>query len=108
MLHVQYEEIVDDLEGQARRIVAHCGLEWDPACLAFHKTERPVWTASAAQVRQPIYPSSVGRWRVYEQQLGPLLNALGANCQEWSNQQHHSVAGARPVAIASKTPGNAS
>ncbi len=106
MLQVQYEEIVDDLEGQARRIVAHCGLEWDPACLAFHKTERPVWTASAAQVRQPIYP--VGRWRVYEQQLGPLLNALGANCQERSSQQHHSVAGERPVAIASETPGNAS
>ena len=76
MLEVQYEEVVADLEGQARRIVAHCGLEWDPRCLDFHKTERPVRTASVAQVRQPIYKSSVGRWRAYEPFLGPLLAEL--------------------------------
>ena len=59
MLEVQYEDVVDHLEEEARRIVAHCGLEWDDACLAFHKTERQVRTASVNQVRQPIYQSSV-------------------------------------------------
>jgi tetratricopeptide (TPR) repeat protein len=76
MLEVQYEEVTADFEGQARRIVAHCGLEWDDACLSFHETERPVRTASAVQVRQPIYRTSVGRWRPYEHLLGPLLEAL--------------------------------
>jgi tetratricopeptide (TPR) repeat protein len=77
ILDVRYEDVVADLEGQARRIVAHCGLDWDPRCLAFHQTERPVRTASATQVRQPIYGSSVGRWRVHEPFLGPLLAELG-------------------------------
>ncbi len=76
ILDVRYEDIVADLEGQARRIVAHCGLDWDPRCLAFHQTERPVLTASAAQVRQPIYNNAVGRGRVYEEHLGSLLSAL--------------------------------
>jgi len=77
MLEVQYEEIVGDLEQQARRIIAHCGLAWDDACLAFHKTRRPVRTSSVAQVRQPIYSSSIGRWLPYRDHLGPLLEALG-------------------------------
>lgn len=76
MLDVQYEEVVEDLETQARRIVAHCGLEWDPACLAFHENKRPVKTASALQVRRPIYRSSVGRWLPFKEQLGPLLREL--------------------------------
>jgi tetratricopeptide (TPR) repeat protein len=76
ILDVRYEDVVADLEGQARRIIAHCGLDWDPRCLAFHQTERPVRTASAAQVRQPIYNSAVGRWRVYEEALRPLLAVL--------------------------------
>jgi tetratricopeptide (TPR) repeat protein len=76
MLEVRYEDVVADLEGQARRIIAHCGLPWDDRCLSFHETDRPVRTASATQVRQPIYTSAVGRWRVYEAQLGPLLEAL--------------------------------
>jgi tetratricopeptide (TPR) repeat protein len=77
MLEVRYEDVVADLEGQARRIVAHCGLDWDEACLAFHETERTVRTASVTQVRQPIYRSSVGRWRAYESLLQPFLEALG-------------------------------
>jgi tetratricopeptide (TPR) repeat protein len=77
MLDVQYEDVVADIETQARRILAHCGLPWDEACLAFHKADRPVNTASAAQVRQPIYGSSVGRWHAYRDQLQPLLEALG-------------------------------
>jgi predicted O-linked N-acetylglucosamine transferase (SPINDLY family) len=77
MLEVQYEDVVADLEAQARRIVAHCGLAWDDACLAFHKTRRPVRTSSVAQVRQPIYNSSVGRWRPYRHHLRPLFDGLG-------------------------------
>jgi hypothetical protein len=76
LLEVQYEDVVEDLEGQARRMVKHCGLEWEEACLTFHETQRPVRTASVAQVRQPIYRSSVGRWRPYKHQLQPLLQAL--------------------------------
>ena len=77
ILDIRYEDVVADLEGQARRIVAHCGLDWDPRCLAFHQTERPILTASASQVRQPIYNSAIGRWRVYEEFLAPLLAELG-------------------------------
>ena len=77
MLEVEYEELVADLEGQARRLVAHCGLDWDESCLAFHQTDRTVRTASATQVRRPIYNTSVGRWRPLTEQLWPLLNALG-------------------------------
>jgi tetratricopeptide (TPR) repeat protein len=76
ILEVKYEDVVADLEGQARRLVAHCGLEWASQCLAFHQTSRPVRTASAMQVRQPIYNGSVGRWRRYESWLGPLLAEL--------------------------------
>jgi Sulfotransferase family len=77
MIEVQYEALVDDLEGQARRLVAHCGLEWDAACLAFHRTRRAVHTASAAQVRQPIYRGSVGHGRSYLALLQKLVDALG-------------------------------
>jgi tetratricopeptide (TPR) repeat protein len=76
ILDVRYEDVVADLEGAARRIIAHCGLDWDARCLDFHRTERPVRTASATQVRQPIYTSAVGRARVYEPYLGPLLKEL--------------------------------
>jgi hypothetical protein len=76
ILEVKYEELVDRLEVEAGRIIAYCGLDWDDACLSFHKTRRPVRTASVNQVRQPIYRSSVGRWRRYEELLQPLLAAL--------------------------------
>ncbi|MGD0641009.1 MAG: sulfotransferase [Roseiarcus sp.] len=76
MLEVRYEDVVADLEREARRVVAYCGLEWDSRCLSFHQTMRPVRTSSVTQVRQPIYASSVGRWRAYEASLGPLLQAL--------------------------------
>ncbi len=79
LLEVQYENLVEDFEAEARRIVAHCGLPWDGACLEFHKTSRPVHTASVTQVRQPIYRSSVGRWRPEAALLRPLLEALGAD-----------------------------
>ncbi|SDF57540.1 Flp pilus assembly protein TadD, contains TPR repeats [Limimonas halophila] len=76
-LEVDYEDVVADTETMARRLIAHVGLEWDDACLAFHETERPVKTASKMQVRQPIYGSSVAKWRRFEQRLEPLLTALG-------------------------------
>ena len=77
MLEVAYEAMVEDFPEQAHRLVAHCGLDWDPACLEFYKTSRPVHTASMTQVRQPIYRSSVGRWRPDGTLLQPLLTALG-------------------------------
>jgi tetratricopeptide (TPR) repeat protein len=77
MLEVQYEDVVADLEGQTRRMLDFCGLDWDDSCLAFHETERPVRTASGAQVREPLYRRSVGRWHAYEEELGPLMEALG-------------------------------
>ena len=76
MLEVDYEDVVGDLEGQARRIVAHCGLEWNENCLSFHKTARPVHTASVVQVRQPLYHGAVGRWLPYKDMLRPLLDEL--------------------------------
>ena len=76
ILDVRYEEVVADLETQARRIVAHCGLAWDERCLAFHTKARAIRTASLAQVRQPLYTTAVGRARVYDDYLGPLKEAL--------------------------------
>ena len=76
-MEVQYEDIVADMQGQARRLIDWVGLPWDDACLEFHKTERNIRTASVTQVRQPIYSSSVERWRHYEKYLGPLLDGLG-------------------------------
>jgi tetratricopeptide (TPR) repeat protein len=76
-LDVRYEDVVEDLEGQARRILEHCELPWDDRVLSFYEGRRIVKTASAAQVRNPIYRRSVGRWRVYEKHLGPLIEELG-------------------------------
>ncbi|HUE63083.1 MAG TPA: sulfotransferase, partial [Rhizomicrobium sp.] len=76
VLHVKYEELVEDFEQQARRIMAHCNLPWDEACLAFHKTKRAVRTASSSQVRQPLYRTSINRWRPNEDLLAPLLSGL--------------------------------
>jgi tetratricopeptide (TPR) repeat protein len=77
LLEVRYEDLVDDPEGWSRRMLAHIGLPWDPRCLEFHRTDRPVLTASNWQVRQPISKGSVGRWHRYEQYLAPLREALG-------------------------------
>ena len=71
-----YEETVADLEPVARKLVAACGLDWEPACLEFYRTQRPIRTASATQVRQPIYTQSVGRWKNYEHELAELFAAL--------------------------------
>jgi hypothetical protein len=76
MLEVRYEDVVADLSGQTRAMVRHCGLEWEDSCLAFHKTRRPIQTASMCQVRQQIYRTSVGRPHRYQDLLQPLVDAL--------------------------------
>jgi len=78
MLEIDYEDTVADLEAQARRIVEFAGLDWDDRCLEFHKTERAVVTASREQVRNPIYKSSVGRWKRYGDGVLPLIRGLAA------------------------------
>jgi len=76
LLEVNYEQLVANPEETNQHLLEFVGLEWDPACLNFHKTDRLVSTTSAAQVRQPIYKSSVGRWKHYEAALQPLLDRL--------------------------------
>jgi len=76
-LTVRYEDIVGDIETSARAMVDFCGLEWDPACLEFHKTKRAVMTSSTTQVRKPIYASAKGRASRFDAHLGPLKSALG-------------------------------
>jgi tetratricopeptide (TPR) repeat protein len=78
LLEVAYEETVADLEGVARRLVAWCQLDWEPACLNFHEGKTPVRTASVSQVRQPLYTRSVARWKHYEPFLAPLFARLVA------------------------------
>ena len=77
VLRVMHEDVIDDLDGSVRRILDHCGLDFEPACIEFHKTERSVRTASSEQVRQPIYREGLDQWRHYEQWLDPLRVALG-------------------------------
>jgi tetratricopeptide (TPR) repeat protein len=76
MLEVEYEQTVDNLEGIARKMIDFCGLEWDPACLAFYESKRTVRTASLSQVRQPVYKKSVQRWKNYEQPLKLLFSIV--------------------------------
>jgi hypothetical protein len=77
MIDVQYEDLVDDIEGEGRRVLRHCGLEWEDACRDFHDTERAVRTASLMQVREPVYRRAIGSWQRYAKYLGPLADALG-------------------------------
>lgn len=76
ILEIRYEDLIADQESQSRRLLEFCGLEWDENCLDFHKTDRAVRTWSYNQVRQPIYKSSVARWRKFEKHLAPLLAEL--------------------------------
>jgi hypothetical protein len=75
---VNYEAVVENTEAEVRRLLSFCELDFEPACLEFHRTERAVRTASSEQVRQPIYASAVDQWRNYETHLAPLAEALGA------------------------------
>jgi len=80
---VVYESLVDDTEREVRRLLDHCGLPFDDACLRFFDNERPVRTASSEQVRQPIYRDGVDQWRRFEPWLDPLKNALGPALANW-------------------------
>ena len=77
LFELRYEELTADQEAVSRRLLDFCGLDWDDRCLRFHETARTVNTSNALQVRQPLYRSSVGRWKRYEAHLAPLLEALG-------------------------------
>jgi hypothetical protein len=77
ILRVQHEDVVEDLEGNVRRILDFCGLEFEPGCVEYHKTERSVRTASSEQVRRPIYKEGLDQWKHFEPWLGPLKEALG-------------------------------
>jgi hypothetical protein len=77
VLRVEHEAVVDDLETNVRRILEFCGLEFEPQCVEFHKTERSIRTASSEQVRQPIFKEGIDQWRHFEPWLSPLKDALG-------------------------------
>ena len=76
MTTVAYEDVVADTEKEAKRLIEFLGLEWDKKCLEFHKSDRPVKTASVAQVRKPIYNTAVKRWKKYGDGLQPLVDAI--------------------------------
>ena len=76
LITVDYEDVVADTEGQARRLIDFIGLPWNDKCVDFHKSDRPVKTASVAQVRKPIYKTSVKRWKKYGEGLQPLVDAI--------------------------------
>lgn len=89
MYEVRYEDNIADVEGQAKRLIAYLGLDWNENCLNFYNTDRPVKTASASQVRKPIYTTSTNRWRKYEQYLGPLLEEIGDIVEEYETEIAH-------------------
>jgi tetratricopeptide (TPR) repeat protein len=91
VLHVQYEEVVREPEANIRRLLAHCGLTFEPACLNFHATRRAVRTASAEQVRQPLYSSGVGHWRHFARELEPLRRALGESLARFEEPAGRAV-----------------
>ena len=99
ILDVRYEDLALDPEGQTRRMLEFLELPWDDRCLRFHENPRPVATASKYQVRQPVYLSSVGRWKHYERHLGELMNALDGSS---------SAAGSASADAFTRTRGNAS
>jgi hypothetical protein len=82
IIEVCYETLVENIAPEAQRLVEACGLTWDARCLAFHKTRRAVRTLSQGQVRQPLFKTSIGRWRRYEQWLQPLTAALASGQKE--------------------------
>lgn len=90
LMTVDYEDVVEKPEDSARALISHCGLVWNDSCLDFHNTTRQVKTASAIQVRQKLYSSSIGRWKNFEPHLTPLIEALGPLSQG-HKPQHGSI-----------------
>jgi len=91
VLRVIHEDVVDDIEGQVRRILDFCGLPFEQACVEFHKTRREVRTASSEQVRQPLYRSGLEQWKAFEPFLDPLKSALGPTLDNWRRDSSPST-----------------
>jgi Sulfotransferase family len=85
ILDVQYEQLLDDLEGESRRMLDYCELDWQSVCLEFHRNKRPVRTASSWQVRQPLYRTAKARWRKFEPHLDGLKKALSNRAVRWDS-----------------------
>ena len=81
-LDFPYEKVTEDTEGYARKLIDYVGLDWEPDCLNFHETKRQVRTASLSQVREPIYKTSVAKWKNYEREMAPFI-------EEMERQGHH-------------------
>ena len=77
ILEIHYESVVADLEKEVRRLLNHCGVPFEEGCIQFHKTDRAVRTASAQQVRQPIYKKGIAHWQNYDEWLTPLKKSIG-------------------------------
>ena len=92
ILRVIHEDVVSDLETQVRRVLDFCGLEFEPACVAFHKTKREVRTASSEQVRQPINTKGLEQWKAYDAWLDPLREALGPVLDDWRRDAPFDIA----------------
>jgi hypothetical protein len=86
VLRMVHEDVVDDLEGSVRRVLEYCGLEFEPQCVEFHKTQRSVRTASSEQVRRPLYREGLDQWKSFEPWLGPLKAALGDAPDRWRDE----------------------
>jgi tetratricopeptide (TPR) repeat protein len=86
VLRMVHEDVVDDLEGSVRRMLEYCGLEFEPQCVEFHKTQRSVRTASSEQVRRPLYREGLDQWKSFEPWLGPLKAALGDAPDRWRDE----------------------
>ena len=86
VLRMVHEDVVDDLEGSVRRMLEYCGLEFEPQCVEFHKTQRSVRTASSEQVRRPLYREGLDQWKSFEPWLGPLKEALGDAPDRWRDE----------------------
>jgi hypothetical protein len=84
---LQYEHLLDDLEGESKRMLDYCKLEWQEACLSFHRSERPVRTASSWQVRQPLYRTAKARWKKFEAHLDGLKKALSDRQISWGSER---------------------
>jgi Flp pilus assembly protein TadD len=85
ILDVQYEKLLDDLECESHRLLDYCELNWEEACLAFHRNQRPVRTASSWQVRQPLYRTAKARWKKFERYLDGLKKALSDHAVRWDS-----------------------
>ncbi len=85
---VIYEDLVEDTEPVVRRLLAYCGLAFEPRCLTFYETDRAVRTVSSEQVRRPIFREGLDQWRRFRPWLGPLEEALGPTLEIWRGAQN--------------------